>query len=983
MKALFATLDSDSETGDASPAKKPSDRPASQKAPSAENNSATEVGSDDDLPRPRGGLASRMRARDNARQHPDSEMENNAQERVIFTPEAVASAAAGTDETEVADALDEEDEDEAVVARPRKLKNKARRSTTPDIVHPSREASPSMFVSPRKDQSPQPVVEADGSGSDEDLPSAPFRNERFLALVAKKRAEHLAKGVEEERKKAARKAAAAAAAEDDTADDNDSDIADDEGGWKLTQEGRPTRKASKKALEEMNRETQRMSRNLQLAHEAKTRKKVTKSSLFERFNFKPQCMVVEGKPFSSSRPATPVSAHETDAETKGADTPPSSPPALNKNKTPSKPSVAATSAPIGLGSNLREDERGDLPHTDTVPSSPMARKRLDKGKGKATAANLEEPHQTRPVGQRLVRVKLPVQAHLSTVDSDDELVVTETKRSKIDSIFDRVPAQREKESRSMMALRYLAQVGSPGKEKKRKQKNKKSLTPGELQAQLQQRAREQARLERERRFELLKTKGIHIQTEEEREKAMEDVEDILTRARQEAEEIMQREREEAKKERKAKGSDEVDPLDWDDSSGEDEYEQKVPSEIELSGSEEEGEEEGEEEASDKDSSSRLLFDAEAESTEESGEDEADAKVAVESDDDMPVLTSKNRRQTKKKHATVLSDDDDDDDDEVGVWQAKTPKPKAAFLSPQHGSDSPQVPTSVLRSAAKAFIPGLPVAAGGPAGLGLTQIFAGTMDDSQAGLAGFSPSQPMPTFENFPDSNFSQSVVEQTDVILDSQPAQPETQAAESITQRVEIDFYQSQTHGFDSLLREQEATQASELIDPTQDGGYHNYTPLRERFIEAPPSTVETIVIGQSQLASQHDSPLAQRRGRLRRKTSALVELDGQTSIDHMVVDQSDQEEVDVQGETAFSVMQEAALREQKRKVMEAFNKKKSKAKEMVEEQAEESEDEYAGLGGADGDDSDDESAASVKDMIDDDQGHNQADDAKLAAFFA
>ena len=37
----------------------------------------------------------------------------------------------------------------------------------------------------------------------------------------------------------------------------------------------------------MNRETQRMARNMQLAHEARTRKKVAKSVLFDRFNFRP------------------------------------------------------------------------------------------------------------------------------------------------------------------------------------------------------------------------------------------------------------------------------------------------------------------------------------------------------------------------------------------------------------------------------------------------------------------------------------------------------------------------------------------------------------------------------------------------------------------------------------------------------------------------------------------------------------------------
>lgn len=66
---------------------------------------------------------------------------------------------------------------------------------------------------------------------------------------------------------------------------------------------------------------------------------------------------------------------------------------------------------------------------------------------------------------------------------------------------------------------------------------------------------------------------------------------------------------------------------------------------------------------------------------------------------------------------------------------------------------------------------------------------------------------------------------------------------------------------------------------------------------------------------------------------------------------------------------------------VEEFDRKKSEAKGMVEEQAEESEDEYAGLGGA----SDDESAGSedeeMQKMID--ESDIKVDERKLAAFYA
>ena len=85
---------------------------------------------------------------------------------------------------------------------------------------------------------------------------------------------------------------------------------------------------------------------------------------------------------------------------------------------------------------------------------------------------------------------------------------------------------------------------------------------------------------------------------------------------------------------------------------------------------------------------------------------------------------------------------------------------------------------------------------------------------------------------------------------------------------------------------------------------------------------------------------------------------------------------------SAFNVMKEQTKPREKRRFTDAFDKKKSKAKEMVEQEAEESDDEYAGLGGVDGEDSDNESNASMKEMIDDEE-HDNADEGKLAAFYA
>jgi mediator of replication checkpoint protein 1 len=78
----------------------------------------------------------------------------------------------------------------------------------------------------------------------------------------------------------------------------------------------------------------------------------------------------------------------------------------------------------------------------------------------------------------------------------------------------------------------------------------------------------------------------------------------------------------------------------------------------------------------------------------------------------------------------------------------------------------------------------------------------------------------------------------------------------------------------------------------------------------------------------------------------------------------------------AFNVMKKAA-----KKPTVAYDKKNSKAKNVVDEAAEESEDEYAGLGGA-SDDSDDEENAYDKQMINDNSGET-VDEKELAALNA
>lgn len=1042
VKAALAMLDSDSSEDD-STAKNTKKQPKQQQdksprpsSPATSHNDANSESEDDDIMRPRGRLASRMQADDKPAAKADSSTTEDARERVrrmlmAKTADATAQPAtegdAGDVEMADADANNDDDEDEEdIPIQPRRLLKKTQRqSKTPESTpsRSQREESPGMFVTPTK-PSTQPGSPLQGgqtadSGSDEDLPS--LKGERFRALVERKRKERLAREAEEAAKKAARLEAQKASLED--LGNESSDITDDEGGRKLTQSNsRPTRRAGKKALEEMNRETQRINRSMQLAHEAKTKKKITKASLFERFNFNPHGgNVVKEKVSGSSRPQTPSSGRHTDAEMKDPDTPPSSPPArvedvLGKDLKGTPVLGAQATREMSLAVQAEgEDDDEEFPDLNDLASS--APQKLDKGKGKATAADILP---TKPVKRQFRLKQQPLQANRVEINLDDDLVIVKTKKSKMDALFDRVPKNKARESRSLYNQRQLAHLDSP-ENRAHKKIDKTAITSGELQVRLAQQAREQAKLERERRLEMLAAKGIHVPTEEEREAERAQVDDIVARARQQDEELMQKEREAAKKERKAAGKD--DPLAWDDSDSEGEYlEPEEVSDIELSGSEggvddddapmasgDDAEQEDiadvEQETLKKNPAAQAMFDEEADSDESESQDdfvdpdEEDERHrwGVPSDEEGDVAPKKTHRP--KKQVAILSEDDEDmvprpirprkqnttvlsDDEDMGV--EATPKPKSHMAKSRSApnSSSPNIPTSVLRSATKTFIPGLPVTAGGPAGLGLTQIFAGTMDDSQVGLSGGSPSQLISTFTTFPDSQFSQNVANSADdgMVMDSQPegTQKETQASDKETQ---VQFTFSQTETQTRAFEDVNGTQVSELVDPTQDGGFANYTPLKERFVPSSPmstdATVATAINGQTRLADPtSESPVEQRKGRrLIRKRAVASDSEDEAADDA-------EDEFGFGTVSAFNVMKDAAAKEKQRKAREDYDKKKSKAKEMVDEQAEESEDEYAGLGGVDGEDSDDD-AASVHEMIDDNTQANSKDKAQVAAFHA
>jgi mediator of replication checkpoint protein 1 len=221
-----------------------------------------------------------------------------------------------------------------------------------------------------------------------------------------------------------------------------------------------------------------------------------------------------------------------------------------------------------------------------------------------------------------------------------------------------------------------------------------------------------------------------------------------------------------------------------------------------------------------------------------------------------------------------------------------------------------------------------------------------------------------------------------DIVMDSQSAKdqnPESQDMESQTQAIQLGFTQSQIHGSDSLV-DPIATQMSEFPDATQDIGFQHMTPIRGRFVDAPPSTVDTVVLGPTTMPeAMNETPIVKKKGKLRRRPQVAAFSD-EEDVDEPAADAVSQDnDVDTSA-NVFDVMRKAS--KTKKIIVDEFDKKMSEAKTMVNEQAEESEDEYAGLGGASDDESGGEVDEYVKEMIDDEGGHN-VDEGKLASFFA
>ncbi|OMP84895.1 Mediator of replication checkpoint protein 1 [Diplodia seriata] len=1042
---------------------KPSE-PAANPAPAAskpaQGDASSDSEEDDIIParRPIGRMAARMLAEDQNAPSGDGDKEDgNAYQRVrkmLMSAKDKQKESSGRS-IPAADAESSSGED-MPFSRPtpaRRLARKASKSPKP-AASASRASSPGLFVSPSK-ASPAKSTGSFENGSNSDSGMSDFKpKSRLEELVAQKKAERKAKEAAEKKTREENRRKAKAAEKksneiDRELNGSETDSNDEEGvAEKLTQQARPTRRAGKKAKEEMNRETQRIARNMQLAHQAKTKKKYTTQDLFKRFNF--------GQPQESAENTPELASSDVDQAEK--ETPPTSQPSVDEVE-------KSTTHEQGIDSNgLPDDTVVDIGKpTKTDIGLPVLHKahpqpKIDKGKGRAILPSRENPAQIAPEPiakpaapapvpekkTRTFRVVLPERPVANASDSDDDLEIVRDKRF---DVFDSLPARQAKEPKHLLTLRHLAHLTSPSKSR---QTDRSSMGPDQLQALLQRRAREQAKAEKDERIAELRAKGIMVQTEEERERDQLELENLLEKARKEADELAKKEKDEAKKNGDDDGDGLLDSED-DESYVEDgsDAEGAEDEELELSGSEDEEEDRADGEG--------LLDDEAGEDEDDEMADEEDVSAqpdveAPEDDDgesEEDTAPAQRRTVVARNRKRVFDDEDEESEAKPTEQQAQhepsqdetmaafgfannaapigltqmftstaadtTSQPTKQKSQPNPSQDETMVAFGFADNDAPVDLGEMFVGtmvnmdskstehqpqseatqdetmaafgfANNAAPAGLSQMFNGTMANtgSQSEIAeGANTQQDSLDFlRNIPISTIPEFAADfsgpsQDSFIRDSQVGESQ---AESGNNDINIGISQ-----FPSQPQEYPDTQMSDVPEPTQDGGFAvSRTP--GRFNRTPQAsstqkTVDTVIFE----GATPESPIVQRKkGRLQRRREIVatavsdVEEDAQTEPNDAISDAAASDEEFAISADAFNVMRKGA---KKAKKVEAFNKKKSAAKEMVYEQAEESEDEYAGLGGASDDESGGEMDEELKDMID--EAKVKVNEREIAAFHA
>ena len=814
------------------------------------------------------------------------------------------------------------------------------------------EAGDGLFLSPAR-SFPVHTVPRDRD-SDEDLPTNPFGSKEKLAeLVAQKRAERLAKEAKERSKHASSDLPEEAI--------DGVDVPADAAIEKIMSDAsRPARKASKKALLEMERETQRLARQQALAHQIKVKKKFTTNDLLAKFNFQRPGMPNEG---ATTNPAegdtTASSAPNSDGiedRTKDPNsTPPSSPPTpLDKQTALVEQGALSKLTPVrqdSLASLTMGDEDEDLPEIEEV----LRRSQMPKSMQKPSVPQPPEDQK----GLKLAR--LGKKAAVPQDDSSDgELEIIEQLPVNLRAFrmtAGTTRSNKQADSKAIHNLRHLSHLVA-NEAQPHKKGSRPSLNPKTLEGQLRRRAKEQARQQQLERIQELRAKGIEVQTVEEREQEAEAFENLLEKARLDAVELRK-----AEKAARKEAGDETAMQVSEDEDEDDEYVGSGSEDEEVEHGDDEQEQDendlldeaAEETDDDAEEEDAEVMDHESTAGDDASDQDVQQRTAAEDDfaPEKDIQADVNTAPRKPRKSRIVLDDEDSEDSEhegqqsTGDADEDTRDPFAAFNFDVANNISLLSPTQAFNATMQTP----------------TQA---TQEDSFDNLRHIAPRSVSSLPPMLPDL--------ETQLDEDTQPMfVPGSQVPES--QRIDLNWETQppETPVPAAMNRGPSALAETPGWEPTQDPGLPSpwsvapnmrqggtLDPLDEHDTQ---STVQ-LRVSESPAPSQN----APKRGRLGHKRAILE-------------DDSDDEDV----APVASVRPEKgdAFREMTRRRKEALTATEradaeKEMRQMMDEQAEESEDEYAGLGG---DDFVAPETEQDREMID--SSHVDVDERALAAHFA
>ena len=830
----------------------------------------------------------------------------------------------------------EESEDDLYSATPR-TSDRMRAPNSPSPV--ATQGGNGLFVSPTKSNQGD-------DGSEEELPSNPLGSkERLAELIAQKRAERFAKEKEEKRRRKLQKKDASSSTQPssdlpDEAIEGPNDQPNPEIERIMSDASRPARKASKKALLEMERETQRISRQQALAHQMKVKKKFTTNDLFARFNMRGPTAATE-----STNEEQPQAADSTASSAPNSDgieerpqnpvsTPPSSPPTpFDKQKALVEQGALSKFVPVRedsiAGLAQADDDDEELPEVEDMFKISQQQKEAEA----KAAEKVAERAPAEMKGLKIARIEKQPARTLTKDSDDDELEIIPRLPSHLRA-FERAKGAtgpRSADSKAVHNLRHLAHLNHDDSKPRHKKGTKPSISYTALEARLRRQAKDQARRQQLERIEELRAKGIEIQTHEEKEREADEMENSLEKARLEAQALRKLERKGENGEEGAMEASEDEDEDFEPDGSDDEEEE---------GEGKQKEHEMVDDAADETDEDEEEFESSEDEAAGSGDTDEGAEADVEDDQQTggePAAsgaledTSITAQSRKARQSRVIADDDDEDEAPKTHWTAVSQTPKATPSQPDPFA---------------AF--GFGAANGQNTLLSPTQAFNATMqtptqqdtqEDSFDILRQIAPrtgSSLPPVLPNLD----SQTQVESqyNDIFAGSQVPESQRVQLNWETQAPETPLPAGMNRGASALSE-------TPTWEPTQDQGLQSPWTVAPKLrrgdtLDSLPEEHDT----QSTVAMRvSESPAPSQttrkhRGKLTRRQAPAVDSS------------DDEEEV-----KADSVRPEKnnAFREMARKRKEAMSatdraEADKELRGMMEEQAEESEDEYAGLGGDD-----------------------------------